>query len=149
MFQFYSNKNLLYRLGRPALLWKMILFCLYFEVCRLTMLWAPVRYLMVSIEIVSIEWEGGWAIRWCDNITKYVVQTQPVCIISNIFYTTGISWPGLTKLSDSRAPPPPPTIWCPWCGDSAAILSGPAASGSGQSEPGGGMSRPLGWPELK
>ena len=75
MFQ-WCNKNLVDRWGRPALLWKIILFCLYFEVCCLTMLWAPVRYLMVSIEIVSIEWEGGWAIRWRDNITKYVVQTQ-------------------------------------------------------------------------
>ena len=75
MFQ-WCNKNLVESWGRPALLWKIILFCLYFEVCCLTMLWAPVRYLMVSIEIVSIEWEGGWAIRWRDNITKYVVQTQ-------------------------------------------------------------------------
>ena len=112
MFQ-CCNKNLLYRWGRPALLWKMILFCLYFEVCCLTMLWAPVRYLMVSIEIVSIEWEGGWAraIRWCDNITKYVV-----CIISNISIHQvflGLLWQRQVTVEHHPHPPTPPTIWCP------------------------------------
>ena len=88
----------------------MILFCLYFEIFGFTKLWAPVQYLMVSIEIVSIEWEGGSAIRWCDNITKYVV-----CIISNISIQQVFLGPALTKTSDTGPPhplPPPYGVQC-------------------------------------
>ena len=115
MFQ-WCNKNLVDRWGRPALLWKIILFCLYFEVCCLTMLWAPVRYLMVSIEIVSIEWEGGWAIRWRDNITKYVVQTQhSVYHIKYFLYNRYfLACSDKDKWQYTTSPTPhPPTIWCP------------------------------------
>ena len=108
MFQ-WCNKNLVDRWGRPALLWKIILFCLYFEVCCLTMLWAPVRYLMVSIEIVSIEWEGGWAIRWCDNITKYVVQTHSQYVSYQIFSIQQVFLGRLCdKVTVHHHPHPPP-----------------------------------------
>ena len=80
-----------YLSSAAAWLWKMILFCLYFEICWLAKVRSPAQYLMVSIEIVSIEWGGGSAIRWCDNITKYVV-----CIISNISIQQVFLGAGLT-----------------------------------------------------